>query len=302
MKKNPITSIKRSFRLAWKNFHRETSLSFVSIFVLMVVLTISSMIMLIGGVADILIQDIEQKADVTVDFQLDVPEEDILKIKEELPEEFDISSITYTSREEARNIFIERHSDRPAIMESLEEVGNPLPASLNITATDPYTYRQITDMLETEYSGIIYNIDFYNREEVINSIFSVTDGIRQGGVVIAVILAIISILLVYSTVKLAIYGVREEIKVMRLVGSSNLFIQSSFIIQGVIIGMIAALSSFIVLFLLGFFIPQGYNITVEVNLHQYFLGMLPYVLLLQFLAGGFLGVFSSFIATAKYLK
>lgn len=302
MRNNPITSLKRAFRLAWKNFYRESGLSLVSVFVLMIVITLSAVLLLVGGVADIIIKDIEQKADVTVEFEINVAEEDILGISKEIEEKFEINNITYASREEIRTAFISRFGDRPAVMESLEEVGNPFPASLNINAEEPYTYRQIANYLEEEHSSLIYNIDFHNREDVINSIFSITNNVRSGGITIGVLLAIIAVLLVYSTIKLAIYGVREEIKIMRLVGSSSVFIQSSFIIQGAIIGIIAAVTSFVFLFLSGFFIPQSYNITLEVNLHQYFLSMLPYIILVQLAIGIALGVVSSSIATTKYLK
>jgi cell division transport system permease protein len=302
MRNKTLTSIQRAFRLAWKNFYREGGLSFVSVFVLMVVITISASLFLIGGVADIIIKDIEEKADVTVDFQLSVPEERIFEVKDEIAEVFQINGMEYISREEAKTTFIQRFSNRPAVMESLEEVGNPFPASINIKADDPYIYRQIASYLEEKYSELIYNIDFYHREEVISGIFSITESIRKGGIIVGVILAMIAILLVYNTIKLAIYGLREEIRVMKLVGSSNLFIQSSFIIQGTILGLIAAVSSFILLFLMGFLIPQTYNITIEVNLHQYFLGMLPTVILMQIAIGVFLGVLSSLIATRKYLN
>ncbi len=302
MKNKTLTSIKRAFRLAWKNFYRESGLSFVSVFVLMVVIMLSTSLFLLSGVADIVIKDIEQKADVTIDFQLTVPEERIFEVKDEIAEIFEINGMEYTSREDAKTIFIQRFGNRPAVMESLEEVGNPFPASINIKADDPYIYRQIVVYLEENHSDLIYNIDFYHREEVISGIFTITENIRKGGIIVGIILALIAILLVYNTIKLAIYGLREEIRVMNLVGSSNLFIQSSFIMQGAILGVIAAFLSFVLLFLVGFLIPQTYNITIEVNLHQYFLGMLSTIVLVQFAIGIFLGVFSSLIATRKYLN
>ncbi len=302
MQNKTLISIKRAIRLAWKNFHREGGLSFVSTFVLMIVITLSVFLFLVRGIAEIIISDVEGKADVTVDFQLGVPEERIFEIRDELKQEFEVNGMEYISREEARNVFIQRFGDRSAVMESLEEVGNPFPASVNIKADDPYIYSQIADYLEDKYSDMIYSIDFYHREEVIDGIFSITENVRRGGIIISVVLGVIAVLLVYNTIKLAIYGLREEIRVMRLVGSSNLFIQSSFIFQGMIVGFISAAASFLLLFLLGFFIPQTYNITLEVNLHQYFLSMLPLILLIQFTMGTVLGVISSFIATSKYLK
>ncbi len=301
MKNKTITSIKRAFRLAWKNLYRESGLSFVSVLVLIIVIMLTVSLFLVSGVVEIIIKDIEQKADITIDFQIAVPEERIFEVREEIKEEFEVNGMEYTSREEAKTQFIQRFGDRPAVMESLEEVGNPFPASLNIMANDPYVYRQIADFLEKNHAEIIYSIDFYHREEVIAGIFSITESVRKGGITIGIILGIVAILLVYNTIKLAIYGLREEIRVMRLVGSSNRFIQSSFIIQGAILGGIAAFISFVLLFLLGFLIPQSYNITLEVNLHQYFLGMLPMILLIQFVVGITLGVVSSSIATGKYL-
>jgi cell division transport system permease protein len=301
-KKKTATSVQRAFRLAWKNFYREGGLSFVSAFVLMIVITLAVLLFLVGGVADIIINDIEDKADVTVEFQLAVSEERIFEIRDELKEKFELNGIEYTSRDEVKNQFIRRFGDRPAVMDSLEEVGNPFPATLNIKAGDSYTYTQIAKFLEEEHKESVYNVDFYHREEVIAGIFSITESIRRGGLIVSVVLGLVAILLVYNTVKLAIYGLREEIKVMKLVGSSNLFIQSSFIIQGIILGLIASFASFFLVFLTGFLIPQTYNITLEVNLQQYFLEMLPWVVLTQFSLGIILGSVSSFMATRKYLR
>ena len=302
MKEKIIISFKRAVKLGWKNFHREGGISFVAVFVLTIAITLAAFLFLLTGVADVLIKDIEQKADVTVDFRIAVPEERILEVRDEISEKFEINGINYVSREDARTQFIKRFGDRDAVMESLEEVGNPFPASLNIRAEDPYVYSQITDFLEEEHEDDVYGIDFANREEVIEGIFAVTESARRGGIILGIVASIIAVLLVYNTVKLTIYGLREEIKVMRLVGSSNIFLQGSFVIQGMIVGLVAALASFFILFLLGFLIPQSYNITLEVNLQQYFLEMMPLVFVLQLGIGIILGMFSSLIATGKYLK
>jgi len=274
----------------------------VAVFVLMIAITFASFLFLLSGIADIMIRNVEEKADVTVDFRIGVPEERILEVGREISEEFEVNEVGYVSREEAQTRFIERYGDRDEVMEALEEVGNPFPASLNIRADDSYVYGQVSDFLEEEHGDLVHNIDFAHREEVIEGIFSITESIRRGGIIVGTVVSVIAILLVYNTVRLTIYGLREEIKVMRLVGSSNLFIQGSFIIQGAIVGVTAALASFLILFLLGAFIPQSYDLMLEVNLQQYFLQMVPMLLLLQLGTGVFLGVFSSLIATGKYLK
>ncbi len=302
VKNRNINSLKRAIRLAWKNFYRESGLSFVAVLVLTTVITLFVTTFLIGGVAEILIKDVESKADITVDFQKDASEDIIFELMEEIEDNFEVSSVEYISREEAKTNFIKRFGDRPEIMEALEEVDNPLPASLNINAPDPYTYRQLANYLEDDYERHVDSVDFYHREEVIEGIFSITENARKGAFIFAGVLGFISILLVYNTIKLAIYNIGEEVRVMRLVGSSNLFIRSSFIFQGIIIGFIAATLSFLLLLLVGFLIPQSYDITIDVNLYQYFMEMLSMVLLIQFSIGIVLGVFSSLIATERYLK
>lgn len=297
-----LSSIKRAFTLGWKNFSREMGLSFVAIFVLMIAITIAVFIFLIRGVSNLIIENIEKKADITVDFQLTVPEERIFEIRDELSEKFDLNSVDYISRESAKTAFIQKFGSKDAVMESLEEIGNPFPASLKIQANENYTYQQISKLLEESYLDVVYNIDYYNREEVITGIFAVTEGSRKVGIGLSIIIGIVAIMLVYNTIKLAIYNQRDEIRIMRLVGSSNSFIQSSFIVQGLLVGVVGALCSFIFLMFLAVFIPQTYIATLEINLYEYFFSVLPIIILIQLITGVVLGALSSIIATAKYLN
>ncbi len=302
MKGDFLISLKRAALLGWKNFYRESGLSFVAVFVLIVMIMLVSSLFLLSGIADALIRDVEGKADATIDFEIGVPEERIFEVQKEIEDNFEVNETEYISREQARVSFVERFGDRPEVMESLEEVGNPFPASVNIRADDPYVYRQISEFAEEEHGDLVYNVDFYNREEVIEGIFSITESMRRGGIITGTVLGILAILLVYNTIKLAIYSLREEIRVMRLVGSSNFFIQGSFVIQGAITGAMAGAISFVLLFLLSVLVPQPFNLTIEVSFYEQFLQMATFIALLQFGMGIFLGVFSSLIATSKYLK
>ena len=299
MKSKALTSFKRALYLGWRNFSREMGLSFVSLFVLVITISMITSLFLLRGVSEEVIAGIEQKADITVDFDMMVSEEKILEIRDDIFERFEISNIQYNSREEVKMRFMERWGDNPIVMEALDEVGNPFPASLQIRATDPQTYREISDFVKDSYPEFIYAIDFYERAAIIDGIFSVTESTRRAGIAISVVLIILAVVLVLNTVKLAIYGMREEIRVMGLVGSSNLFIQSSFITQGTVLGLFSALISFVFYLLLLFFLPQNY---LGVDLYHYLLGSVPMVLIIQFSVGVLLGVLSSLVAINRYLK
>jgi cell division transport system permease protein len=302
MKNHFLNSFKRMFRLGWDNFYREKGISFVAVFVLTVVIVMATSIFIVGAITEDIINSVKEKADITIDFQLSVSEDEILEVQKEIEDNFEVTSIEYTSKEEAKTAFIRRFGDRASVMESLEEVGNPFPSSLSIKADDPYIYQQVSDLLENKYSAIVDSVDFYHRQEVIEGIFSLTDNARKVGVVLVTIMGLISVLLVYNTVKLAIYEMREEIRVMRLVGASNAFIQGSFIIQGVLMGLVAAVLSFFLLFPGGYMIVSPYDIAVDVDINRYVFEMMPLIIIIHLGTGIILGVLSSLIASNKHLK
>ncbi len=295
---NPFTSLKRVLIFGWKNFSREIGLSLVSIFVLVVTISLITSLFLIRGLSEEAISEVEDKADMTIDFEGIVSEERIMELEGEISEKFDIDKTDYISREEAKERFVESFGDRPVVMEALDEVGNPFPASLNIKAGDPDTYRAISEFANDSYPELIYGIDFYGRQAVVEGIFSITETLRSAGIIVSSLLALIAVLLVFNTVKLAIYGMKEEIRVMGLVGSSSMFIQGSFVTQGVITGIVSALLSFIVFLVALMLVPYTY---MEVNVYKHLLESMPFVLIMQLSVGVILGVVSSVVAARKYL-
>ncbi len=309
MENKLFNSFKRSFYLGWRNFYREKGISFITVLVLTIVLVLSASVFLIGVITEDAISEVKQNADITIDFELATSTERILEVQDRISNEFNINDINYTSREEAKSSFIRRFGDRPAIMEALEEVGNPLPASLSIRADDSYTYHQIASFLEDEYADIIYNIDLYNREEVIDGIFGITENVKAIGISISIVMGIVAIFLVYNTIKLAIYGLREEIRVMRLVGASNTFIRGSFIVQGALIGIFAAILALPLSFLIGVLLSGSIDSSgllmwtmMYGSYEQYFILFITDIIILQFGLGIILGVTSSFVSTGRYLK
>ncbi len=293
--------LKRVIRLGWKNFSRSTGLSLVGIVVLMATIFLTTSLLLLQEITQEIVKDIEEKADISVEFNLAAPEERIFRVKEDLEEEFDLVAINYLSREEVLEEFKRRHRDDPVMMEALDEVGNPFSAILNIKAREVQDYREVSDFIRRNHSDIISDIDFYGRKEVIEEIFSVTSRVQRSIIIASIILGVIAVLIVLGTTKLSIYSIGQEIKVMRLVGASNWYIQGSFLTQGFITGLIASLASLFLLLFLSFAIYQGYNI-FNLDLEKHILGNFSLILLLQFGTGIGLSLFASIVAVSRYLK
>jgi len=116
-------------------------------------------------------------------------------------------------------------------------------------------------------------------------------------------LALVAILVVFNTVRLAIYSSREEIRVMRLVGASNWFIRGPFLVQGAISGFAAVVITLLIFTGALFFLSPKLEILFPgLNIFNSFTGNFGMLFLIQIFAGVGLGVVSSIIAIRKYLK
>jgi cell division transport system permease protein len=261
---------------------------------------------LLGGITKFLITSLQEKVDISVYFKTDAQESDILELKADLEKVPAVKAVEYISKDEALAQFKERHKSDNVILQALEEIGdNPLLAALQIQANQASQYEAITNFLEASFSyqDIIEKINYRETKAIIDRIFSISASINTTGFIFSLILGFIAVLVAFNTVRMAIYSLREEIAIMRLVGASNWFIRGPFIVQGAIAGGIAALISFLLFLILMFFLsPNMQNLLPGFNLLGYFLSNLGTIILIQILTGVGLGIISSFIAIRRYLN
>ena len=150
---------------------------------------------------------------------------------------------------------------------------------------------------------MITKVDYNQKKSTIEKLFSVTSTINKIGIIFSIVLALIAVLVTFNTVRLAIYGSKEEIETMRLVGASNWFIRGPFLVQGIIVGISASLIAFLIFGVGLFFLNSGLSFLLSgFSLFGYFIDSWVTVLLIQFTVGIGLGVVSSWLAIRKYLK
>ena len=190
-------------------------------------------------------------------------------------------------------------------MGSLEIVGqNPLLASLNIKAFSANQYLAISEFLQnTPLASIISDVDYFDRAPVIERLSALTAGIQSAVLLVTLFAGFIAMLVVFNTIRVTIYSSRDEIEIMRLVGASNWFIRGPFIIQGIIVGVLATLITTLLFFPLTLFVGIKLQAFVPgFDLFSYFANNLLLIVFLQLVTGVLLGVVSSFLAIRKYLK
>ncbi|OIO44463.1 MAG: hypothetical protein COY72_00410 [Candidatus Nealsonbacteria bacterium CG_4_10_14_0_8_um_filter_35_10] len=301
-----FTLLKRILKASWLNFRRNIGLSLATIFILLITISLITYLFLFRQISQFLIAELEAKVDISVYFREDSPEEEILKAEDELSKMSEVKEVEYISQEMAREKFIQKHKDNLLLMASLEEIGeNPFLASLNIKAQKPEQYETLANFLEnSDFKNYIEQpIDYYQRKPIINKLSSITSVINKAGIGISIILILLSFLVAFNTIRLAIFNQREEIFIMRLVGASNWFIRGPFLFQGVIAGFFATLITILIFFLTCWGLGPKLEIFLpNFNLQDFFFQNLWILFSIQLLTGMILGIFSSLIAMRRYLK
>ncbi len=308
-----FTTLGRIIKSGLLNFWRNGWLSTATVLIMTIALITWTSIFLLNVVLTSVLDVLAEKVDVSVYFNLDTKEPDILALKSKLENLKEVASVDYVSTDQALEIFKNRHANDDILLKSIQELdNNPLEASLNILAKDSSDYGTIADFLNQfsaqggSASGgknIISKINYTENKVVIDRLNNIIRMLRESGFAAGLILAFIAFLVAFNTVRLAIYSSREEITVMKLVGASNWFVRGPFIVEGVLHGMIASAFSFMVIIPgIGFLGPKLFNFLPEINLMNYIGNNFWSLLLFQTLGGIILGVFSSWFAIRKYLK
>lgn len=302
-------AFKRMVHSGFIGFTRNGFVSLASIFVMTVALFVIGSILMLDQLLGASLNQIENKVDINVYFNVEASEEDMNSLSSRLAALPEVAEVTFTSRDQALEEFRSRHQNDEYTMQALDELGdNPLGASLSIRATDASEYETIAGFLseqqdqESPQSPVIERVNFVKNKEAIDKLVSIIDVVERASVITMIILIVASILITFNTIRLAIYTTREEISVMRLVGASNLFIRGPFMLQGMMYGAISGIVTLIIMYPVLYWLGPGTEAFFEFNIFHYFLSDFVYVFSVIVGAGILLGLISSGLAMSRYLR
>jgi len=298
-------SIKRIFNVGWLNFKRNGYVSLGTTGIMILVLLLFSVLIGLSFVSNKIVENLNQKIDVTAYFKIDASEGEILSVQDDLYSLSEVGGVEYISRDQAFEDFKIRYAGDALIQDSLAELdSNPLQASLNIQAINPSQFASIVTFLEgNKFRTLIDKIDFYENEQVIARVQSISDGVQNWGFLLTMILAIMAVLITFNTIRLTIYGQRQEIEIMRLVGGSKWHIKAPYLVEGGIYGVFAAAVAIAIFYPAVYIVsPKVESLMPGVGLMSYFVSNIFQFTLVIVVIGILLGVVSSFVAIRRFLK
>lgn len=307
MRRKWITLL-RIFRYGLNNFTRNAWLTTAATAVMTVTLLIIITTFTAQMIFNDTIQQVRQKLDISVYLKDDSDQRQVNRFAQEIKAVPIVISVEYISKEQARDIFTQQNKSELGQLEALGEINtNPFPASLRIKTRDPNQIAQLNAVINKPENKALQSEQPSNsgeRKAAIDTIARVSQFSELAGLVAGGIFVVISVMIIFNTIRMAIFNRRDEIEMMKLIGAEKSFIRGPFIVEASLYGALAATISLIVIYVLLLTRASSLsNFEIEVGPTLAFFKQWPVLIVLAQLAVGVLiGIFSAFLAIRRYLK
>ena len=212
-----------------------------SLMIMCATMIIFGIFLILGENINHFVAEVESEQGIQVFINNDATQEEIDEIGEKIRNIDGVSTTEYKSKEAALNQMKEKFGDKQDLLSGYEQ-NNIFPASYVVTLTDLTKSKEVQEQILT-----FDNIKkITSKDETVTTLINLANGIKIVTGVILGLLILISIFIIANTIKLTVHARRKEISIMKYVGATNGFIRWPFIVEGMIIGIIASLISILI--------------------------------------------------------
>ena len=248
---------------------------------------------------------LEKEVPITLFIKDGIKDSELTNIEEYIKSIESVNAVSFTSKAQALIDAKEKMSDNADLFYQYTENNHPFKASYAITLTSLKDSEKVVDILNN--SEILKDkIEKINSSDtVMNGLNNVDRGIKIIFVGMGILLIVVSTVIISNTIKLTVHARRREISIMKYVGATNNFIRAPFIVEGIVIGIIAIAVS---LLSLGGIYHLIYNACNNILISNFNFKMLQFsdifqtVLIVYLVLGIGIGVLGSILSMKKYLK
>jgi cell division transport system permease protein len=292
----------------FRNFLRNAWLSSAATAVMTVTLTLILVSAFLSSALNATVKGIVNKIDLSIYLNDNITPEQTQELQKRLQGLENVESVRFISKADAEEIFRRQNPGDPTLLEGLKQAEGALPASFQVKTKDqnPQKLEQIVHFTERpDVKPMVAKLSYQDqRKETIDKIIRVANVLRTVGLIASSIFLVISVLIIFNTIRMAIFTRRNEIEIMRLVGATNWFIRGPFVFEGALYGIIAA----------GIATALGYTLLAaaggrlaiflgDVGSTVAFFKAYPVLVLVsELLLGVIIGTISSLLAMTRYLK
>lgn len=235
-----------------------------------------------------------------------IPDKSVSEIKSYLATFSEITQIDILTRDQVLQSFKTRHQFSAEVLSALSELGgNPFGPTLVVKTKEPGDYRKIIQAVSVpEYDPLIEGKSFEGHEEALDRIQTITNRIERVGLGLSILFALISFLIIFNTIRVAIFTQRMEISIKRLVGANNWFIRGPYLLESFIFTIVSVGLTMLVMYFATRYLDRYVSVVFSngFSLTNYYSSHMLYLFGIQTIAVLLLTVFSSSLAMRRQLK
>lgn len=271
-----------------------------SLMIMCATMIIFGIFLILGENINHFVDQVKSEQGFQVFLKTDATDEEIQKVGEEIRKIDGVSTAEYKDKAYALNTMKEKLGDKSELIEGYGP--DYFPTSYVVTLTDLNLSKDVQNKILE-----IANVDkITSSDKTVSTLLSLAKGIKAVTGVILLLLIVISIFIISNTIKLTVHARRKEISIMKYVGATNNFIRWPFIVEGMIIGILASAISIVI-------VGGAYSILAEQVVNANFMqtinmslvgfkDMISSIIFVYMLLGIGIGALGSVISMRKYLK
>lgn len=285
----------------WRNRWLSLAATLIMILTLFTVSFFSCLLVMVNSTTNLL----KNKADISVYFNESASNEQIYSIENALLARTDIKNVDYVSKEKALQIWQQRNSENIILRDSISSTDNPLPRSLEIKTVRLEDLDAVNSFLSSnDYRPLVKEISYRKNKDLVDRMIRFTTFVKYFGWILSITFVVISILIIFNTIRLTIFARSGEIEIMKLVGASDLYVQGPFVMEGILYGIIAAIFSSAILYLAFKLSLPAAARYLEVENVKSLVSNISFISIIftQLVVGAALGTFCSVLAVKKHLN
>jgi len=290
-----------SFRQALANLSRNKIVNGLCLGIIAFTLLVPGIFNFISFNLDRYINKLSENVEAIFYIRDDSDADAIEKLMQRIQANLLVKEVGFTSRDEAKTNF---SREFPELKYILAEFNNsPFPASIDVKfLADARNLIQVESFIRDirtapAVESVQLNLDWARKIAMIKKFTTFA------GFFLSAILLIVSIFIIFNVVKINIFYRRDEINILRLVGASNGYIKTPFLIEGCVLGFLGGLLAcgLLLLTIKAFPLYAGFIYNIVKQLIDF--KLLPHKLFWQLLGTGTsIGLFSSFISLRRFIK
>ena len=294
----PFRIIFRSFKDGIRSVFRNFSLSTASIICTTITLILVAVAIIISKNVNNFTKDLEHDLTIVVFMDRDATSEDADVLQTKLENLSYVDTVMYESKEDVKAEMMKDSDTFSAIMGSWNADTNPLQNEFTIKVKD------VNDLKKTAKTIEKYDHSVQYGEGMVEKMVSLFDIVQKATLVIVIALIVVTAFLISNTIKITIFSRRNEIEIMRLVGTSNIAIKLPFLFEGFFLGIIGSIIPILITiygYMFAYDRLDGYLFSNIIRMvkPESFVFIVALILLG---IGAIVGMFGSYRSVRKHLK